>query len=284
MKKFLVAVGVVGLLTLFAHQAFSDELENIRLEKKNTVSLREEYTGSSTDNVKAALINISNSLPAKEHIRLVLNTPGGEVVAGSNLNTVIQGIKNPVDVIVQFAASMGYLTTQATTGKRYILPDGILMAHRAYLGVQGQTPGEIGTRLSFYEKMTNDLAAMAAKRTGITAEAYQQKVLKEYWVQGADAVKDHQADEVVNVSCSSDLDGTYAERIYTFFGPVDIEWANCPLISEPVAIEVPRGELNGMSELDYDKFKQAVNDMFTKSKLDIVNDYQLQSTFHSFVR
>lgn len=292
MKKFLVAVGVVGVLTLFAHQAFSaennvatqDGLENVRLEKKNTVSLREEYAGSSVDAVKAKLIDLSNRLPAKEPIYLFLDTPGGSVIAGSNLMTVIHGIKNPVTVIVQFAASMGYLTTQGTTGRRLVTPDGILMAHRAYLDVDGQTPGEINTRLAFYSKMTDDLAAMAAKRTGLTAEDYQKKVVKEYWVQGQAAVADHQADAVVNVSCSADLEGTYMERLYTFFGPIDIEWANCPLISGPVSIQMARSEFRQMSESEYDAFEQTVRNMLTRPKIDIVNDVKLETDFQHYIR
>lgn len=284
MKKFLAIVGAMFAFTLMANYAFSaDTTETIRLEKKNTVSLREEYDESSTDAVKAKLIELSNTLPAKEPIYLFLNTPGGSVVSGSNLITVIHGIKNPVHVIAQFAASMGYLTTQGTTGKRYVTPDGILMAHRAYLGVEGQTPGEIGTRLAFFQKTVDDLAAMAAARTGITAEAYQAKVVKEYWVQGQHAVDDHQADAVVNVSCSADLEGTYGETLYTMFGPVEIEWANCPLISGPVAINFSR-QSYGMSETEYNNFVNAVTSMLTKSKIDVVNDTLLENTFQHYVR
>lgn len=283
-NKFVLGIVTGMALGLVANKAFSDERQTITLEKKNTVSLREEYNQSSVDAVKAKLIELSHTLPANQPIYLYLNTPGGSVVAGSNLITVIHGIKNPVNVIASFAASMGYLTTQGTTGKRYVTPDGILMAHRAYLGVEGQTPGEIGTRLAFFEKTTNDLAAMAAARTGITASAYQAKVVKEYWVQGQDAVNDKQADAVVNVACSADLNGTYGERLYTMFGPVDIEWADCPLINSPVSVQFQRAEFSGISELEYANFQQTVMNMLTKSKIDIVNDELLQSNFIKYVR
>lgn len=281
MKKFLMFVSAVFLMVAINH-AFGDDTVN--LEKKNTVSLREEYTASSVDAVKAKLIALSHTLSAKEDIYLFLDTPGGSVSAGDDLDTVIKGLKNKVNVIAHFAASMGYLTTQSTTGKRYVTQDGILMAHRAYLGVEGQTPGEIGTRLAFFEKITDDLAAMAAKRTGITAEAYQQKVVKEYWVKGAAAVKDNQADAVVNVSCSADLDGTSVETIFTMFGPIQVEWADCPLISQPVSINFARSELSELNPIEYMNFIQTFTDMLTKPKLSIVDDEALQTKYAGYVR
>jgi ATP-dependent Clp protease protease subunit len=275
--KYIVA----ALLGLVASQAFG--AETILLEKKNTVSLREEFTQSSVDTVKQALIALDHTLPSNEFINLYLNTPGGDVVAGNSLNDVIKGLKHKVNVIVEFAASMGYITTQATTGKRYITNSGVLMAHRAYVGVQGQTPGEVNVRLAFYEDMTNRLAAMAASRTGVTTQQYQNKVVKEYWVEGDAAIKDKQADEVVNVQCAANLKGTSGETIYTFFGPIEVEWDNCPLISSPVSINIPRNEL-GYSELEYQNFNRSVQDMLTKSKFDIVDDKSLIDNYHRYVR
>ena len=234
--------------------------------------------------MKAKLIALSQTLPANQPIYLYLNTPGGEITAGQSLITTIQGIKNPVHVVAEFAASMGYLTEQGTTGKRYVTPDGVLMAHRAFIGVQGQSPGEIGTRLAFFEQVVGDLASMAANRTGITTEAYQAKVVKEYWVYGAKAVKENQADAVVTLTCAADLNGTSGETLYTMFGPIDIEWADCPLISGPVSISFGKSDINGLSPIEYLNFQQVVQSILTKPKFEIVDDLELQTQFHRYVR
>jgi ATP-dependent protease ClpP protease subunit len=231
MKKLLI-----GLL-LATTPVLASDVKHITLEAKNSVSLREEFTSGSVNTLKTALISLDQTLGDGERIYLYLDTPGGSVIAGKDLIEVIHGLKHPVDVIANFAASMGYLTTQGTSGKRYVTETGVLMSHRATVGAEGTIPGNFETRVNFYKEMTNNLSSMAADRTGITLKAYQERVREEYWREGADAVKENQADGVVTVSCSADLSGTTTETLFTMFGPVGVVWSNCPLISVPVAIE-----------------------------------------------
>lgn len=232
MKQLLII-----LIALMSVAAYADDVKHITLEAKNTVSLREEFTASSVDAVKSKLIDLDQTLGPKEEIYLYQNTPGGNILAGSELIDVIRGLKHKVNVIDAFAASMGYMLTQATTGKRYVTPSGILMAHRAYVGTEGNSPGSFEVRVGFYKNMITNLELTASARTSTSLKDYQDKVREEYWVMGEQSVKEKQADEVVTVSCSADLSGTTTETLQTMFGPVGIVWANCPLISEPVAID-----------------------------------------------
>lgn len=276
MKFSLIAI------LLFAIPAMATP-KHILLEAKNTVSLREEFTRSSVNRLKQELIALSQTLPEKEHIRLYLDTPGGEVFPGKELLEVIHGIKNKVDVVVSFAASMGYMTAQGITGERYITPEGILMAHPATVGAEGNLPGSFEVRASFYKNMIGDLSLMAADRTHVSLDTYQKKVRDEYWVIGKEAVKENQADDVVTVECAADLNGTTTETLYTMFGPVGVEWANCPLISEPVSINFDgvRQDLSNQSQVVV--FEQIITEGL-RNKQSLVSSPALEEQFNRYVR
>jgi hypothetical protein len=132
---------------------------------------------------------------------------------------------------------MGYNTAQRL-GKRYIIPSGVLMSHRASLGgLSGQFPGELNVRLNMYMAMTSDLAKNAANRVGLSQSDYEKLIHDEYWVVGSDAVANGHADEVVNVTCDPELFTTTMSSHQTFFGFVSVEKSNCPLIVAPLNIQ-----------------------------------------------
>lgn len=277
-KKFALVVGLSTALVGMSAKAFSSE--TIALEKKNTVSLREPFTGSSINKLKLEIIALSNSLKKTDTIYLYLDTPGGEIVAGEELLAVIKSISQPVVTISNFAASMGYLTVQGSTGKRYVTENGILMSHRATVGAEGQTPGEFETHVGLAQKMTGVLSEMAAKRTGISLADYQKRVKDEYWVQGEEAVKDGQADGVVHVTCSADLSGTSAETVFTMFGPVEVEYADCPIATYPVAVHFDGGPGSSVEER---LFQQAFMSALTDKPGFLANS-SLQDSFYRAVK
>jgi ATP-dependent protease ClpP protease subunit len=256
MKSFLI-----GLLALASLSAYADETKHITLEAKNTASLREEFDGGSVDAVKSKLIELDQTLGPKEELYLYLNTPGGSIIAGNELIDVTKGLKHKVNVIVNFAASMGYMTTQAITGKRYITGSGVLMAHRAYVGTEGNSPGNFEQRVAFNQTLIKNLETIASSRVGLSLDDYRGKVREEYWVTGgSEAVKQKQADEVVNVACSSDLNGTTVETVYTMFGPIGIVWANCPLISQPVGLDF--SAIRGSFDSSSSEFESVVTQVY----------------------
>lgn len=221
----------------------SSEPIHIVFEKKNTVSLRTPFTDSFVDDLKGQLLAIDQTLGKGERIKLYLNTPGGSIGAGESLIDTIAGLNHPVDIVVQFAASMGFMTTESNRGNRYVLGSGTLMAHRAYMGIEGQVPGQFDERARFNEEDIKALETIAATRIGRTHDDYANLVKNEYWVTGERAVAAKTADAVVTATCSKDLEGTYTQTLQTMFGPVLIEWANCPLIDSPVDVRLGGEEL-----------------------------------------
>jgi ATP-dependent protease ClpP protease subunit len=283
MNKFLIAVGMATVV-FGGNYAMADSApKHVTLENKNTVSLREEFDSSSINDLNNRIIGLSQTLPEKEHIFLYLDTPGGSVISGAELNEVIHGVKNKVDVIVNFAASMGYLTTQAVTGSRYITNTGILMAHRAYGGSEGQIPGNQQVRTTFFAGFISNLSAQAAKRTGLSLVDYETKVRDEFWVSGQEAVKENQADEVVTVSCAADLSGTYTETLQTMFGPVGIVWASCPLVTAPLALDFSGIKTEYQNEVKVNDMEQTITQAMMH-KRELLNSPALEEAFLSYVK
>lgn len=235
MKKMLAILLIPLALGLFSSSAMS--YETINLNKNNTVVLNEAVRSSSVAKVQSKIFELAGNLDSDKPIYLILDTPGGSIIAGRNLVDSLMGIENPIHTITIFAASMGYQIAQ-NLGTRYILPSGILMSHRAYIsGLRGQVPGEANTNLKFIQDLVVDMEVTAAKRVGIPLKDYQTLIRDEYWVFGNNAVKSKHADKVTFAKCSKSLLSTRIERVNTFFGAYDVKFSNCPLIRGMLGFE-----------------------------------------------
>lgn len=222
MKKLLTLMLLLPTLALA-------NLKTITLTDKNTISFKGPVTSQSVAAKQLELFNLAATSQEKD-IYLVLYTPGGSVSAGSLFIDTARALGKNIHTITIFSASMGYHTVQGL-GKRYILPSGVLMSHRAYVsGLAGQFPGELNERINMLMKSTEELDRIAANRVGLKLEEYKSIIHDELWLTGADAVRRGHADEVIQAVCDQSLNGTYNEVFQTFFGPVNVEFAKCPLI------------------------------------------------------
>lgn len=208
---------------------------NILLTENNSVVFNQKVTEAYAS--AKALEVITKSRKASP-IFLVLDTPGGSVMAGLRFVDIIKATNIPIHTITVFAASMGYQFVQQL-GTRYILNSGVLMSHRgAISGLSGQVPGELNSRLSHIEALLNRMSEDAAKRVGVSKEVYEALVINELWLSGKDAVAKNHADQIANVKCSDELiKGSYKQDLNTLFGKVTLKFSKCPMISFPVGVE-----------------------------------------------
>ena len=131
---------------------------------------------------------------------------------------------------------MGYQTVQ-NLGKRYILPSGLLMSHRASVsGLSGEIGGELDRIMELLKDNVTELEKVAADRVGITLEKYRKDVSDELWLTAQKAVKTNHADEIVLVKCSEDLMETHIQTVRTFFGSFNVEFSDCPIITAPISV------------------------------------------------
>jgi len=246
MKVLSTLILAVSLLLGVSVQAQEKATPVVTLTKRNTLVLRDIIDDMSVAQVQEQAVKLSQQLSPGETIYLVLDTPGGSIDAGSKLITSLQALPQRVNTITVFSASMGFITVESL-GTRYIVPNGVLMSHRAFGGTRGQIPGELNTRVKFFTDMIEKTSKKIAKRVGMTKQAYDALIMNEYWVEGDDAVSAKMADRVVLVRCDKELsEGRNTETLQTFFGPIDLVYSTCPIISAPLAIN-----FNGLNLSEY---------------------------------
>lgn len=110
-----------------------------RLLNDRIVFLGEEITRDSANLVIAQLLHLESQDPDKD-ISLYIDSPGGEVYAGLGILDTMNFIKPDVSTIcVGMSASMAsVLLASGTKGKRFALPNSMVLIHQPLSGAQGQ--------------------------------------------------------------------------------------------------------------------------------------------------
>lgn len=119
-----------------------------RLLNDRIIFLGEEINSVTANLVIAQLLHLE-SQDAEKDISLYINSPGGEVYSGLAILDTMNYIKPQVSTIcVGMAASMAaVLLASGAKGKRFCLPNSIVMIHQPSGGAQGQqTEIEIAAR------------------------------------------------------------------------------------------------------------------------------------------
>lgn len=231
MKNIMIALAMV-----LTSVAYGKETKVITLTSQNSVTFNQAFRSSYVAKKQLEILELLNNSSEKD-IYLVMYTPGGSISAGQLFIDTIRATGRNVHTLTIFSASMGYQTVQAL-GKRYILPSGTLMSHRGYVsGLSGQLPGELNTRINMLTATVNNMEKVSAARVGIPLTQYKKEILNELWLVGEDAVKKGHADEVALAKCDASLSGTRLETVRTIFGPVTVEFANCPLITGFISVK-----------------------------------------------
>ena len=220
--------------------SFSVNAKKIKLTSDNTVSLRSSFNSSSVTDLKQDLIKLDSTLKSGYPIYLVLYTPGGSIQYGLELFEFIKGLNRPVHTITIFAASMGFQAVQHL-GKRYILRYGVLMSHNAAGGARGEFngagKGQIASRLGLWYRRLGMMDTSTVKRTSgkQTLKSYQSAYSPELWLNGPEAVEGGYADEIVTVSCDTNLTNSLTGKNFSNgFYKITALFSGCPLITSPV--------------------------------------------------
>ena len=119
-----------------------------RLLNDRIIFLGEEINSVTANLVIAQLLHLE-SQDAEKDISLYINSPGGEVYSGLAILDTMNYIKPQVSTIcVGMAASMAaVLLASGAKGKRFCLPNSMVMIHQPSGGAQGQqTEIEIAAR------------------------------------------------------------------------------------------------------------------------------------------
>lgn len=225
-----------------------ETLKVLTLRPDNTLIFNEVVTDESVAKFQLKLNEMSNKLPANQEIILVLYTPGGSVDAGMLMIDSIKAVPQKVKTLTIFAASMGFQFVQ-NLDERMIIPSGVLMSHRATLGLEGELDGEFDVRLNSIRRQVRYMDQIAANRMKMPLEEYKNLIRDEYWVHGFESVEDRAADKLILARCGKEMTGTEEKEFQTFFGPVKVTFSKCPLITAPLSVKFEQLAPEGVSEM-----------------------------------
>jgi ATP-dependent Clp protease protease subunit len=223
------------LLSLITLNVFAKE---IVLTDQNCVSLRGPVDRQSVGDVITDLNKLAQTGNQKDPIYLVLNTPGGSVMAGLELMQYMNTTRRPVHVVANFAASMGFHILQSSK-VRYVTQYGTIMSHRASGGFEGDIPQQINSRLKHIIDLVGKMDEQVVSRTNgkFNKETYAELIRDEYWSVGTTAIKDGFADEVASLKCDSTLNGTVTKIVRFSIFEAEVNFSKCPLISATVSAD-----------------------------------------------
>jgi ATP-dependent protease ClpP protease subunit len=225
------------LLSLLLLVSLSCQAEVIQLTTNNTINIRTQIDGNSVSKAMKEIAALREKSP-NETLYIVLNSPGGSIPDGLDFIRFLDTQEN-IKTITIFAASMASAIVEANKGERLIVEDGILMFHRARVGVQGQIgEGELESQLENIKRIVESLEIKNADRMDLSLKEYRAKVKDEYWLFGKQAVKEDGADKIVKIHCSSELiKAKDIMEMRSFFGSVTVEFSQCPLFTYPTSVK-----------------------------------------------
>lgn len=131
---------------------------------------------------------------------LLINSPGGSVLAGAMIISAMESSKVPIyTVCMEICASMAAMIFEHGT-ERYIVDRALLMFHPASTG--GGGPEELDktvSRLLTLQRYIGKMETHVAHRAGMSFERYKLLSGSELWIDGEDAVNGGFADKLISL-------------------------------------------------------------------------------------
>ncbi len=169
-----------------------------RLLNDRIIFLGEEINSVTANLVIAQLLHLE-SQDAEKDISLYINSPGGEVYSGLAILDTMNYIKPDVSTIcVGMAASMAaVLLACGAKGKRFCLPNSMVMIHQPSGGAQGQQT-EIEIAAEEIKTIRKNLNQILADATGQPFRKVKQDTERDHYLRAADALEYGLVDRIVS--------------------------------------------------------------------------------------
>ncbi len=163
-----------------------------RLLKDRIIFLGSAIDSDTANTVIAQLLFLEADDPKKD-ISLYINSPGGSVYSGLAIYDTMKHIKPDVSTIcIGMAASMASLILAAgANGKRYILPNSLVMIHQPLImgeGLSGQTT-DIEIHAKEMIRLKDLSIELLAKDSGTPSKKVAQDIERDYHMTAQEALK-----------------------------------------------------------------------------------------------
>lgn len=168
-----------------------------RLLNDRIIFLGEEINSVTANLVIAQLLHLE-SQDAEKDISLYINSPGGEVYSGLAILDTMNYIKPQVSTIcVGMAASMAaVLLASGAKGKRFCLPNSMVLIHQPLGGAQGQQT-EIAIVADFMLKTRKRLNKILSENTGQPIDKIQLDTERDNYMTAEEAKAYGLVDEII---------------------------------------------------------------------------------------
>ena len=168
-----------------------------RLLNDRIIFLGEEINSTTANLVIAQLLHLE-SQDAEKDISLYINSPGGEVYSGLAILDTMNFIKPDVSTIcVGMAASMAaVLLACGAKGKRFCLPNSMVMIHQPSGGAQGQQT-EIEIAAEEIKSIRKNLNQILADATGQPFDKVKQDTERDHYLRATDALEYGLVDRII---------------------------------------------------------------------------------------
>lgn len=159
--------------------------------------LGEDVSDQSANRLVTQLLTLSTQDPDSD-ICLLINSPGGSVMAGLAIYDTMQLIPNDVaTVAVGFAASMGQILLCAgTPGKRFAFPSAQIVMHEGSAGLGGSA-ADVQIQADHIHATLERLRQLIARHTGHTIDEVERDVGRDRWFDAEQAREYGFIDQVV---------------------------------------------------------------------------------------
>lgn len=168
-----------------------------RLLNDRIVFLGEEINSVTANLVIAQLLHLE-SQDAEKDIALYINSPGGEVYSGLAILDTMNFIKPDVSTIcVGMAASMAaVLLACGAPGKRFCLPNSMVMIHQPSGGAQGQQT-EIEIVAQEIKETRHNLNRILADATGQSIKKVERDTERDHYLRAEAALEYGLVDRII---------------------------------------------------------------------------------------
>ena len=169
-----------------------------RLLNDRIIFLGEQIDDHVANSVVAQLLHLEATDPDKD-ISLYINSPGGSVTAGLGVLDTMNFIKCDVSTICigECASMAAVLLSSGTKGKRFVLPNSMVLIHQPLGGAQGQSRTEIAIVADFMLKTRKRLNKILAENTGQSIEKIQLDTERDNYMTAEEAKEYGLVDEII---------------------------------------------------------------------------------------
>lgn len=168
-----------------------------RLLNDRIIVLSEDVNSSSASVIVAQLLYLEGQDPEKD-IYFYINSPGGSISDGMAIHDTMNYIKCDVSTIcVGMAASMAaVLLACGAKGKRFCLPNSMVMIHQPSGGAQGQQT-EIEIAAEEIKSIRKNLNQILADATGQPFDKVKQDTERDHYLRATDALEYGLVDRII---------------------------------------------------------------------------------------